>query len=79
MDDLAQRLRQERTLLKAEDVAEFLGVSLRKVLRMAKQGSLPYLRIGESYRFDPHTLADWLSTRTVPAYPRGKVVKKLTL
>jgi excisionase family DNA binding protein len=37
---------------KIQDVAEYLQICDRSVIRMCQRGQLPHLRIGKIYRFD---------------------------
>jgi excisionase family DNA binding protein len=40
----------------AEDVAAFLRVSLSMVYKLRRQGSLPAVRVGALFRFQPDTV-----------------------
>ncbi len=52
----------ERTThaLTVREVAQFFMVSEMTIYRLAKAGSIPSFRVGNSLRFDPRTLASWL-------------------
>jgi len=52
-----------RALLVSE-VAELLNISERLVYRMAKERSIPSIRIAGCIRFDPLALAWWLRQNT---------------
>lgn len=43
-----------------EQVAELLGVSEKKIYRLAAAGVLPSFRVGSAIRFDGQDMADWL-------------------
>lgn len=45
------------SLLKADQVADRLNLSVRSVRRMIKDGRLPVVRLGRSVRIRPETLA----------------------
>ncbi len=49
--------------LKASELAQLLGVSGKKIYKMAAQSLLPSFRIGRSVRFDPKQVAEWLKTK----------------
>ena len=49
----------------AKDVANFLGVSLRQVNYLMKEG-LPFYKIGRSVRFRLSEVQVWLSGRSYP-------------
>ena len=40
-----------------DDVAAYLRVHRRSVLRMTARGEIPALRLGKLYRFDPQKIA----------------------
>lgn len=51
----------DKTLLKAEDLAELLGISLRSVWRRIADGSVPKpVRIGRLVRWHRQTIEKWL-------------------
>jgi excisionase family DNA binding protein len=50
----------ETTLLKVEEVAALLRVSVKLVYSMVETRRIPHVRIGNRVRFDPQRLADWL-------------------
>lgn len=41
---------------KVQDVAGYLQVCDRSVIRMCQRGQLPHLKIGKIYRFDPEKI-----------------------
>ena len=52
-------------LLTAEQVAEILAVSNRRVWQMARRGEIPVVRIGpRAVRFHPHDVEMWIERRT---------------
>jgi excisionase family DNA binding protein len=52
------------TILTVHDVAQYLRMSEAKVYRLAKEGVLPVVRIGKTWRFRKDLLDDWLSKCT---------------
>ena len=50
-------------LLTPAQVAALLAVSRRTVQRMAEQGELPGLRVGQQWRFRPERIAEWQEAR----------------
>jgi len=50
----------ERTLVTARAVATRLGIGPRAVLRFARQGTIPVVRIGRYVRFDAGAIESWL-------------------
>jgi excisionase family DNA binding protein len=52
-------------LLTARALADMLGVSTETVLRWARRGELPSIRLpGGAIRFDEDAVDRWLATRT---------------
>jgi excisionase family DNA binding protein len=60
MTDGIQTDRNNFALLTVREVAEYLRVSRAKVYRLAREGSLPVLRIGKAWRFRKDLLDEWL-------------------
>jgi excisionase family DNA binding protein len=54
----------ERVLLRAEEVANILGIGRTKVFEMLATGELPVVRIGRSVRVPRGELYEWLRERT---------------
>jgi excisionase family DNA binding protein len=57
---LIEILERQGEALNVQQVAEFLGVSEKKVYRLAAAGVLPAFRVGKAIRFDAQDVADWL-------------------
>lgn len=55
-------------LLKTEEVAEVLSVSLKTVQNLINEGDLPALRIGKNWRVDPVQFQHYLNNAGTPAY-----------
>jgi excisionase family DNA binding protein len=56
---------QERPMLKPEEVAERLNVSLRFIRRLCHERRVPYTKIGKFVRFDADELEAWIATQQV--------------
>ena len=54
----------------AEDVAAFLRVSLSMVYKLRRQGSLPAVRVGALFRFQPDTVRGFARSDGVAGDPR---------
>ena len=59
-----QKENDELTILTVHDVAEYLRMSEAKVYRLVKEGELPVVRIGKTWRFRKDLLDNWLSQCT---------------
>lgn len=57
---LIQIFESRKEALNVEQVAELLGVSEKKIYRLAAAGVLPSFRVGSAIRFDGQDMADWL-------------------
>ena len=64
----------EEELLTANELAQYLKVSPRTVLRRARNGELPAIRVGRRFRFNKKQVDRWLSERTA-----GKPVEILVI
>ncbi len=54
-------------MLKPEEVAERLNVSLRFIRRLCHERRVPYTKVGKFVRFDADELEAWIVThRVVP-------------
>ena len=47
-------------IMTVKDVAEYLRMSEAKVYRLVKEGALPVVRIGKTWRFRKDLLDEWL-------------------
>jgi excisionase family DNA binding protein len=59
----ANQLRQRKTLMDASEVASILNCAKDTVYQWVKRYALPCIRLGDSVRFDPQQLAEWLESR----------------
>ena len=51
------------TLLNADQVAEYLGLHKVTVLKFARAGKLPGLKVGREWRFQADDMRAWLAAR----------------
>ena len=61
----------ELTILTVHEVAEYLRMSEAKVYRLVKEGKLPVVRIGKTWRFRKDLLDNWLSQCTASSLKTG--------
>lgn len=52
------------TLLRAEEVAQLLGIGRSKTYALIARGDLPSLRIGRLVRVPRHALDQWIADHT---------------
>jgi excisionase family DNA binding protein len=52
-------------MLKPEEAAERLNVSLRFIRRLCHERRVPYTKVGRLVRFDPGELDAWLAAHRV--------------
>jgi excisionase family DNA binding protein len=57
----------QRALVTIDDVAEYLGVSVRHVRRLVFERRIPYVKWGHLLRFDIDDINAWLADLRVPA------------
>lgn len=50
----------DQPLQSAQQIAEFFDADYRTILKLAKEGKIPYLRIGGNLRFHLPTLQKWI-------------------
>jgi len=69
-------------LLTVDEVAEYLRLNRETVLRKARKGEIPSIRMGyRSYRFYKDQIDQWLKakTETKKVKPQSKEIKKINL
>ncbi|MDR2762006.1 MAG: helix-turn-helix domain-containing protein [Planctomycetaceae bacterium] len=57
----------ERLLVKADELAIMLGVSVKTVWNLEKRGELPHVNIGRRVLFPVDEMRRWISERTIKA------------
>jgi excisionase family DNA binding protein len=68
-----------RRLLKPEEAAERLNVSLRFIRRLCHERRLPYTKVGKFVRFDANELEAWITAQRVePANGKGGDTRRRT-
>ena len=60
-------------MLRPEEVAERLNVSLRFIRRLCHERRVPYTKVGKFVRFDADELEAWIATQRV--VPRDRPVR----
>ena len=58
--DSPESSNQNRKLLRIEDVAEILDVSMGRAYELARAGLFPVVRLGRQVRVDPRSLDEFL-------------------
>jgi excisionase family DNA binding protein len=72
---LASSINAMHRALRAEELANLLGMKKVTILRRAKKGSIPCFHIGGSVRFDSSAIAKWLMTQGVVSLAPKSVQK----
>ena len=72
---LASSINAMHRALKAEELANLLGMKKVTILRRAKKGSIPCFRVGSAVRFDSSMIAKWLMTQGVVSLAPKSVQK----
>lgn len=57
-------------LMTAEEVAKWLQVTPGWVLKMARSGEVPSMKLGRYWRFEEETVARWLDERQARTHTR---------
>jgi excisionase family DNA binding protein len=66
-------------LLKPEEAAERLNVSLRFIRRLCHERRLPYTKVGKFVRFDADELEEWITAQRVePTNAEGSDPRRRT-
>lgn len=60
MENHNQAMAADRAILTVKEVAEYLRMSEAKIYRLVKQGALPVVRIGKTWRFRKDLLDEWM-------------------
>jgi excisionase family DNA binding protein len=60
---LVEVVREKQEALRAQDLAQLLGVSAQQIYKMAAKGEIPSFKVANAVRFDPHETAEWLRER----------------
>jgi excisionase family DNA binding protein len=64
MDGKNKRVDQEASVMTVHDVADYLRLSEAKVYKMAKEGHVPALRMGKTWRFKKELIDEWIRRET---------------
>ncbi len=60
---LVEVVRDKQEALRAQDLAQLLGVSPQQIYKMAAKGEIPSFKVANAVRFDPHETAEWLRAK----------------
>ena len=71
MPGSTQNTKEDLMILTVRDVAGYLRMSEAKVYRLVKEGGLPVVRIGKTWRFRKDLLDNWLSHCTETSLKTG--------
>lgn len=61
---MIEKLRERASPLNVKELAKLLDVADSTVQRWARKYQIPAIRIGDTIRFDPGMLADWIEMRS---------------
>ena len=67
MPNLAEELRNRTALLTTSQVMRLLSKRRNTICDWVRDGRLPAIRLGNSYRYDPATIATWLDQHAINA------------
>ena len=67
MRDVEVMMEYQDEILTSEEASEFLKVSNKTVLRLARDGALPAQKIGRAWRFCRSELVAYVAQRAEPA------------
>ena len=58
-----------KSIMNVEEVAEYLGFSVKKIYRLVETNKIPASRIGRQYRFLKQAVDDWLGDKNILMRP----------
>ena len=59
-------------ILSAEQLAQYLGVNYRTILRLARQSRIPGRKVGNTWRFHKQAIDAWLAAPENPRAAAGQ-------
>jgi len=65
--DLITRLRIHIGAIRVSELARILTMSRTTLYQMVDDGRIPHYRIGDSIRFDPVRISEWLAEQEIAA------------
>lgn len=65
-------LSENSALLTQEDVANIFGVTVHAVRKWRRYHQIPYIRIGQTIRFDPEDVWIWALEHRQAAVPKNQ-------
>ena len=57
---------RSRPLMEIDQVAEYLGVSVRHIRRLVAEQRIPYIKWGSKLHFDPDEIDAWIDEHRQP-------------
>ena len=60
MSDIKDMVASNGCIMTVHDIANYLRLSEAKVYKLAKDGQLPALRVGKSWRFRKDLIDEWM-------------------
>lgn len=66
---LSARPTKPKPLLTVEEAAEYLHISTQYLYKLTKEKLVPYVRLGNSLRFETAALEKWVRDKSIPAVP----------
>lgn len=51
--------KQERVMVNAKWIADFLGVNKNSVYLMSRRGEIPCVKVGRNYLYNRHAILEW--------------------
>ena len=58
-----------KSIMNVEEVAEYLGFSVKKIYRLVETNKIPASKVGRQYRFLKEAVDDWLEDRNILVKP----------
>jgi excisionase family DNA binding protein len=69
MSERAIKVDLDVCIMTVHDVAAYLRISEAKVYKMAKEGCVPALRMGKTWRFKRELIDEWIRRETELSQP----------
>jgi len=67
MNERKDAVEPNGSIMTVHDIAAYLRLSEAKVYKLAKEGHLPALRVGKSWRFRKDLIDEWIRRETEQA------------
>lgn len=76
MFSIIEKLEAADGVMDVKPVAELLGVTGKTIYDLVKKGRIPCFHVGSAVKFDPLTLAHWVSKQS-PMFAQAKKQAKV--